>query len=362
MLLLNDNNAPGSRELAKKAYELNLKNAGPVQNSDIYNALYFNWEESVKSKNQFLLHKYPVRAITGKPGSSLIISGDESGTLVLSKAVDGILQPLSRISVGEEIRQLGLSPDGQRLLILTAKGTGYLYALDEQKQVVGQLSKFVFDGVGKSIAFISNTEAIALTSNGLLKLKLDNNTVQTGEWVRSNGFGAMVRGKSGKIYLADGNKLNIYNSWESISKKADNSFTLNARISSIAIDAAETYLAAGTAEGGIWINNLQQNGNPVTQALHLSAVNDLKFNRSTDNTLQLASAGADQLVKLIDVQAIMTGKTTEDILVLKGHNLWVYGLYFLSDGKYLFSAGEDQKIISWIPSMSAIYEMLKNPK
>jgi WD40 repeat protein len=78
--------------------------------------------------------------------------------------------------------------------------------------------------------------------------------------------------------------------------------------------------------------------------------------------LQLATAGKDQSVKLIDVKANFSGITTEDVLILKGHNLWVYALHFLSGGKYLFSVGEDQKIIGWIPTMSDIQELLKKSK
>ncbi|MES2373036.1 MAG: hypothetical protein V4557_10695 [Bacteroidota bacterium] len=360
LLLLNENNAAGSRDLVKKSYELNLKNTGPLQNSDIYNALNFSWHESIKDKNQFLLHKYPVRSITGK--NDMIISGDESGTIILSKTSNGILDPLARYTVPEEIRDVNLSPDGQRLLVLSAKGIGYLYAVDEQKQVIAQLSKFIFEGVGKSSSFLDNTESLILTNSGLLRVSIANNMVQVKESVKSRQFGAVVKGKSGKIYLAAGNKINIYNSWDNVSKKPDNSYSLSSRVSSIAVDANETYLAAGTTEGTIWLTNMQQNNAPVTLGLHLSGVNDLKFNKSPDNTLQLASAGADQAIKLIDVQATLSGKTTEDVLILKGHNLWVYSLYFLSDGKYLFSAGEDQKVIGWIPSMSAIYDILKNSK
>ncbi len=362
LLLLNENNVSGSKDLVRKAYELNAKNAGPVQNSDIYNALYFNWEENIKRKNQFLLHKYPVRSITGKAGSNLIISGDESGALVLSRATEGILEPLARYTINEEIRHLSLSPDGQRLLILTAKGTGFLYAVDEQKQLMAPLSKFTFEGVGKMAVFTGNADLLLLTSKGISKASINNNIVEIKESVQSNYISSVVKSRSGKIYLADGNKINVYTAWENVGKKADHTYTLNTRVSSIAVDPTETYLAAGTAEGGIWLSNLQTNNGPVTLPLHLSGVNDLAFNRSPDNTVQLASAGADQLIKIVDVQALLSGKTTEDVLILKGHNLWVYSLYFLPGGKYLFSAGEDQKIISWLPSMSAIYDILKNSK
>lgn len=362
LLLLNEKNTTGSRDLVLKAYELNASNTGPVQNSDIYNALLFNWQESINNKNQFLLHKFPVRSITGKPGSAFVISADESGTIVLSRSANGILQPLARYTVNEEIRNLSLSPDGQRLVAITSKGSGYLFAFDEQKQVLAQLSKFSFDGVGREASFLTNTELLAITSTGLLRLSIENNTIVQKDKVISPSYSAIARSASGKIFIGIGNRIEVFPNAAAVNGKAAATYTLPGAITSIAIDKTETYLAAGTSGGVIWLSNLQQRSSPVTLALHLSAVNDLKFNNSPDNTLQLASAGADQLIKITDVKAVLSNSKTEDVLILKGHNLWVYSLYFLEDGKYLFSASEDQKIISWIPSMSAIYDILKKSK
>jgi WD40 repeat protein len=88
----------------------------------------------------------------------------------------------------------------------------------------------------------------------------------------------------------------------------------------------------------------------------------LKFSKLKGNRLQLASAGKDQSVKLIDVKASFSNNNSEDVLILKSHNLWVYALYYLSEGKFLFSASEDQNVIGWITSMADIQELLKKSK
>lgn len=362
ILLLNEGKLNESKELVQKAYTLNEKNDGPKQNSDIYNALNLNWEKNISNKNKFLVHKYPVRAITGKVNSNIVISGDESGMVIISRSVDGVLQPITNFSVKGEIRNLSLSPNGQKLMVLTAKSGGFLYGFDEQKKAFPLLSFFSYEGIGKSAIFLNESETLVLTSSGLIKLGIESNVVKVKEFIKGLSYGSMVKGKSGKIYISNDNKINVYNSVNNISKSPDNSYSLKGQIISLAIDNSEEYLAAGSLDGIIWITNVSSKSKPISLALHQSAISDLKFGNILGNRIQLASAGKDQSVKLIDVKAIFSGNTPEDVLILKGHNLWVYALHFLSDGKYLFSVSEDQNIIGWIPSMADIHEVLKKSK
>jgi hypothetical protein len=174
ILLLNEGKFSESKELVEKAYELNKINNGPKQNSDIYNALNLNWEKSIGNKNKFLVHKYPVRAITGKANSDIVISADESGMVIISRSVDGVLQPVTNFSVKGEIRSLSLSPNGQKLLVLTAKQGGFLYGFDEQKKSFPLLSIFSYEGVGKTAFFENELETLVLTSVGIIKLGIEN--------------------------------------------------------------------------------------------------------------------------------------------------------------------------------------------
>ncbi|NDE10486.1 MAG: hypothetical protein EBZ95_07970 [Chitinophagia bacterium] len=362
ILLLNEGKYSESKELVDSAYQLNEKNNGPKQNSDIYNALNLNWQKSSNNKNKFIVHKYPVRAITGKANSDIVISGDESGMVVISRSIDGVLKPVTNFSVKGEIRNLCLSPNGQKLLVLTAKAGGFLYGFDEQKKAFPLLSFFSYEGVGKSAFFLNELETLVLTSSGLIKLGIENNAVKVKEFIKGSSYGSMVKGKSGNLYLSNDNKINIYNSVNNISKSPDYSYSLKGQITSLAIDNNEEYIAAGSADGIIWVTNLSSKSKPISLALHQSSISDLKFSKIKGNRLQLASAGKDQSVKLIDVKASFSSNNSEDVLILKGHNLWVYALYYLSDGKYLFSVSEDQNIIGSITTMADIQELLKKSK
>ena len=362
ILLLNEGKFSESKELVEKAYELNKINNGPKQNSDIYNALNLNWEKSIGNKNKFLVHKYPVRAITGKANSDIVISADESGMVIISRSVDGVLQPVTNFSVKGEIRSLSLSPNGQKLLVLTAKQGGFLYGFDEQKKSFPLLSIFSYEGVGKTAFFENELETLVLTSVGIIKLGIENNIVKVKEIIKGSSYGSMVRGKSGKVYISNYNKINVYNSVNNISKSPDNSYSLKGQITSLAIDNSEDYLAAGSADGIIWVTDFSSKSKPISLALHQSSISDLKFGKILGNRLQLASAGKDQSIKLIDVKANFSSNAPEDVLILKGHNLWVYALYYLSNGKYLFSVSEDQNIIGWVSSMADIQELLKKSK
>jgi WD40 repeat protein len=64
----------------------------------------------------------------------------------------------------------------------------------------------------------------------------------------------------------------------------------------------------------------------------------------------------------MDVSAIMLSKKTEDIPTLRGHNKWVYGLIYSPDGKFLYTASEDKRIIGWHTSMAGIYKSLTSVK
>jgi len=363
MLLINENNLAGSSDLAMKAYEMNRQNEGPRQNNDIFHALHTNWEASVKKKNQFLLHKFPVRTITGRRGSLMLLSGDESGTIIMSRSVEGVIQPLARFKVAGEIRRLALSPDGKKLLVLTASGTHYLYACNEEKQTIAELSKFTLEGAGIWATYTGNNDAILLSTKGLAQVSLDNNVVEVRKAIRNQFVSAIARGRSGKLYIATISEVKAYKTWDDVvNNRPEFANKISGHLTTLSVDEQENYIAAGTAEGGIWIKNLVGPGAAVNLPLHLSAVNALAFSRNADNYVQLATAGADQMVKLVDVEATLTQNKAEDILLLKGHNLWVYALYYQTDGKYLFSASEDQKIISWIPDMSTLHDIVKKAK
>ena len=357
MMLLNDNKQDESKKNILSAYKLNADNNGPLQNSDIYNALHFNWISAIQNKNQFSSHKFAVRSIAQGPASNQLISIDESGMIYISKAINGILEPVSSYDIKDEGRSISTTTDGSKALVVTSTSRGIILDLASDGTSIKEISRFAFMGIARQAIFKNNSEFAVLTNKGLAIFRAGT-TVEQVKFIPGN-FSTISYSRSGKLYLVSGSKVSVYTSPADIPQKPESVVTLNSRVTSVTISPGDDYLAAGTYDGGIFIKDLKTNRAPTSFTPHASSVNDLKF-KSVDGNLQLASASSDQTIKLIDVNAVLNSKNTEDILTLRGHNKWVYCLIYTADGKYLYSGSEDKRIIGWHSSMSGIYKFLTN--
>ena len=357
MMLLNDNKQEESKKNILTAYKLNADNNGPLQNSDIYNALHFNWISAIQNKNQFSSHKYAVRSIAQGPASNQLVSIDESGMLYISKAANGMLEPVSSYDIKDEARSLSTSTDGSKALVVTSTGRGVILDISSGGTSIKELSRFAFTGIAKQAIFKNNSEFAVLTNKGLGIFRSGSSAEQI-KFIPGN-FSTISYSHSGKLYLVSGAKISVYSSADNIPQKPESVVTLNSRVTSLAISPGDDYAAAGTYEGGIYIKDLNSSRPATSFTPHASSVNDLKF-KSVDGNLQLASASSDQTIKLMDVNAVVNSKNTEDILTLRGHNKWVYCLIYTADGKYLYTGSEDKRIIGWHSSMSGIYKSLTN--
>ncbi len=348
-----------SKELALQAYELNKKNDGPKQTSEIYTALHTNWTNSINNKNQATYHKFPVRVMEAKPNSNIVFTADESGALYVAKAENGTLQTIGNpIQLKQDIRVLASSKDGTKLFVATANGNGFVFDITNT-QAIKETLKFTFNGIAKSIAVINNNQFIVLTTNEIKRFTSDASTLMQGSIVRNNVV-ALHLGNSGKIYLAADNKVLIYNSYDELIKNnAAQTYTVSSKLVSLAVSTTENLLAAGTYDGSIWIRDQQQN-NSTTLALHKSSVNNLQLHQLSNGNWQLATAGADQTIKLIDVKEALN-KITQNVITLSegGHTKWVYAVLYSNNGEHIYSCSEDKKIIGWKSTMDALYKALK---
>ncbi len=348
-----------SKQLALQAFELNQKNDGPKQSPEIYTALHTNWTNSINNKNQATHHKYAVRTMVGKPNSNIVFTADESGALYVAKAENGIVQTIgTAINLKQDVRALSTSKDGSKLFIATATGNGFVYDITNT-QAIKEILKFSFSGIAKSIAVINNSQFIVLTTTEIKRFANEANTLSQGSVARKN-VAALVLTNSGKIYLAEGNKIVVYSNYnELIANKAMQTYTTNSRVVSLIVNADESLLAAGTYDGSIWLNNLKNN-HSTTLALHKSSVNDVQLHQLKNGNWQLATAGADQTIKLIDVKEALNN-VTQNIITLSegGHTKWIYALWYSTDGEHIFSCSEDKKIIGWKNTMDALYKALK---
>ncbi len=311
VLLLNENRVDSSKSKALLAYKLNEINNGPGQSNDIYNALNINWVNSINYKNQSNIHKLPVRCITGMPGNNIIFTADESGILYESVIKSNGLQKIASYTIKDEVRALSVSRDGTRLVAITASGNGIVFTISSSKITV--LTSFKFAGTGKAVIFNGTESFFVLSSKGIGKYEVTN--IEEENFLSGEGINAFAIGKTGKFYIASGNQVKIYNDWNDLMHNSlPVTLKFDSQVSSLSVDKNEQYIAAGTYNGFVWINDLKNNNAIWNRALHLSSVNDLKFATVDDNKLQLASGGADQTIKLIDVKAIFQKTTRKTFL------------------------------------------------
>ena len=359
LLKFREGNKSESKKLALQAYEINKENDGPKQNSEVYAALHTNWTNAINNKNISAYHKFPVKCMAGNKGSNIVFTADESGMLYASKAENGSIQPIgSPINLKEDIRVLTTSQDGTKLFVATASGTGYVYDINHMPSIK-QLYKFSFLGIAKSLIATDNNQFILLSNKEIKSFGVDGTPIKA--TITRPNMAAMQLGKSGRIYLAGENKVWMYDNYEALTKNIPTfTDTFQSKVVSLNIDATENYMASGTYNGSIWIREIKS-GNNIKLALHKSSVNDVKFNKLNNGILQLASAGADQTIKLIDVKQALSSKPNDDIITLNegGHNKWVYGVWYSNDGEHLYSCSEDKKIIGWKKTMESLYKALK---
>lgn len=359
MLLLNDKKFGESKQEVIDAYKLNAANNGPLQNSDIYTASQFNWTNAIQNKNQFGYHKYPVRGVVHGNSANQVLSVDESGMIYLSRTVNGMLEPLTSIDIKDEARAISTSPDGSKVIVVTATGTAVLLELSN-RSTIKELSRTAFPGIGKQVIFKSNSEVAILSNKGLGNYRINGNLQQT-KFINGN-FSTINYGNGEKLYVAAGAKLSVYNDMEQFPKMASSTFNLPSKITSIALSNGGDYLALGTYEGRIWIKDLKSPKAASSFTPHASSVNELKFSTVSGDVLQLASASSDQTIKLFDVKALLNAKNTEDILTLRTHSKWVYCLWYTPDGKFLYTGSEDKRVIGWHTTMAGIYQFLTADK
>lgn len=352
VLKMNENDFQNSRDFALRAYSDNLKNKGSFQDNDIYFALYLTWQNMVGNANSKIFHERPVRSMAGLPHSNILFSGDESGTIIVFQNSEGMLKEKSTVNTHGEIRSLTVSPSGDHLLAVMLD-KAVVYATTSE----GGLKEFAsvtFTGKGRKGLFVDNKSFIVQSTDGVTRFEVKSGT-QTGEFRQiPNCVSVAVAGT--RMFVAGAKSVMEFASWDQVPAKPAHTYATPSPVTSMSIDQSGRYLATGMYSGGVIIRNLVT-GKSEPSSLHRSAVNDLKFCTVSDGILQLATASSDKTVKLTQVTS--SGElNTDDAITMQQHFSWVYSLYYSPDSKYLFSGGEDMRIVGYPTTMTGVYNLL----
>ncbi|MCC6635765.1 MAG: hypothetical protein IT251_09710 [Chitinophagaceae bacterium] len=357
-----EGNKTESKKLAINAFLLNKENDGPKQNAEIYTALNTNWADAIKNKNQATYHKYAVKNIIGKSNNNIVFTADEAGFIYTAKEENGILQTIGKpILLKEDIRALAVTKDNTKLFVATANGNCFIFNCSSNAQTT-LTNNFKINGIAKSIAVINNQTFIIITDKEILKVTTDKASIMQASLQRSGLTSLVVGDKLNKIFVAENNKLFIYNTYNDlVNNQISNTYTLPSKITSLAINENENFIAAGTYDGTLWLKETNSHNNPTTATIHKSSINCIQFKKLKNGVWQIATGSADHTIKLMDVQQLVQHKQTEDIITLSdgGHTKWVYGIWYSNNGEHLYSCSEDKKIIGWKTTMDGLYKALQ---
>ncbi|RCH53855.1 hypothetical protein DJ568_15045 [Mucilaginibacter hurinus] len=357
MMLLNDNKREESERQALAAYKLNADNNGPQQSNDIYSALHYNWVAGINNKNQFTVHKASVRNILALPQSGQMLSADESGWLYLLGENNGTLQAITSYNLSQDVRVIASVPGTQNVVAITAGGNAIV--LQVAGNTIKEISRAAVEGIAKS-ALVANDKVLIVTGKGIGNYTINNGLLSLNKFTPGNNYTDVVSTSAG-IYLGAGNNIQQFKALADVPGNPVATYNTRSKVLCVATDAANSYIAAGTYGGDLWIKRIKPDAKEASFNLHTSAINDIQF-RPGNGGIQLATASSDQTVKLIDVASLMQSRSTADIITLRSHAKWVYELAYSNDGDFLYTASEDKKIIGWHATMAGIYNDLKKKK
>lgn len=127
--------------------------------------------------------------------------------------------------------------------------------------------------------------------------------------------------------------------WDLYAKKVTRQYSIpKGRVTAIAVQPENRFLAAGDSRGDIHMWALDGNGGPTTIAAHKKDIVDLSF--APDGN-RLASASDDERVQIVDI------RFGQVLGTLKGHGDTVHSVAFTENGRSLISASEDKTIRWW---------------
>jgi len=364
LIFLNENRTEESKERILKSYFLNQSNKGPTQNIDIFNVLQAFWDKKIAGKNILTKHTSPVRTVVALAKTNIIYSADENGNIIMSEMGDSGWKSQQSVKVSEPLRLMKISPDQSKLIALSAQGNGYYYQISEDKSLK-LLGKFAFSGIPKSLSYVNENICLVLSNTGISSFKLGK-TIEKGLFSSPTTFSSLEIMKNGHVYTTQGKSILFFSDYTQLNEAPKWKLPLPSgkniqNAVSLTVDENEKFVATGTLDGQIFIKELGDNGKSAYQILHKSTVNGLKFTTLESGTLILATSSFDQTIKIIDVLSFISknkpvndGNDQEDILTIKNHSKWIYGIEFIKN-QWIVTNGEDNKLIALKPAMVDLY-------
>jgi WD40 repeat protein/energy-coupling factor transporter ATP-binding protein EcfA2 len=324
--------------LAQQAHIFNSNNGGNPLNNDIYNGLYYALKLlKDQTYNSLKGHENAVRTIVHTPDGKTMFTGGSDGKVLKWNSDNSA--PIEILYKDYVIRSLAVSSDNKWLAVAGENSKIQLINISDEQAVPKTIK--VHKGHVWALAFTPDGSGLISTGTDSIinhyHIASDKSELigKSNERIRS-----LSHSKDGK-YLAAGTengKIVIFNR-----HKKDSETILRVkgskRVNSLAFTNNSKYIALGDEAGFVRVWDVENKKLVSVLSGSSARINDLKFNH--DDSM-LASASFDGSVKVYNMK-----KLTDQPLVLKDHDSWVWALSFSPDGKKLIAGCVDNLIRVW---------------
>jgi WD40 repeat protein/tRNA A-37 threonylcarbamoyl transferase component Bud32 len=286
-----------------------------------------------------IFHRELIQTVTFSPDGSLLATGGKDGAIRLWNTASGQLAA-PPLMAPDWVRDMAFSPDGQTLATAGDFWPVYLWDVNASRYLSGHqewVNSVAFSPDGKRLISGSDDNTVILWDTETLQRSIPPLTEHpdhvltvayspNGQLVASASHDSGIILRNAITGNPQGKPLTGHTAWIS----SLDFTTINGGAGAGIQQRRPDYPSVGCRTGKAF-------GPPLTG--HTDAVYKATF--SPDGTI-LASAGADQTIRLWDTQSGQSlGKP------LTGHTNGIWGLAFSPDGKILASSGDDDTIILW---------------
>lgn len=329
--------------VAQQAYIYNRDYEGNPHNHDIYDGLYYALKDLYHDYHNSLKgHNDAVRGIAYLPAKNEMFTTGSDGKILrwFIKGETFTSTPFYKNDFTN--KALVASADGKYLAVISEAPYIQLFDLSAPNAKPKQL--YGHKGQVFAAAFMPNsTQMISLGKDSSVYVRaIDSDkyyliTKTKGKTktlaVSPDGKWLAMGDDAGHIQIFDIEKKVVINQFHPKNFK---------KVLAIKISPNGKYLAAGDDAGNVKLWDVQDNFKLFANLTgHRARINDLKFDYSSQ---VLATASFDGSVRLWDIAHL-----TDQPIVLRDHNSWVWSVEFLKNGEYIVTGCVDN-LIRYYPS------------
>ncbi len=329
------------------------------QGGVFYNAIRI-WDTKIESSPQVLLKEYlqRVESIVFTRDNDIIIAS--IGTMIMLNVTSGArLSPLGgKINVFRhndiaDITDMILSPDGEKMVLISAKGSVMLAEIQH-----GELLDVWLDHTDKVIcaAFSSDgTKVITGSMDGTARVW----KVLTQEEMHDKGTPSLAKGFSvlgltlspNGAYAVAGYSYGKVGLWDTVrGRQAEWLYNNLGYVDCVAFSPDSRKIAAGSVHRAVHVWNAQSKNLIAVMKEHSGRVISIAF--SPDST-QLITGSTDETARIWE---IASGKS---LAVLQGHAGWVSSVAFSLDSSLAITGSSDGMARVWDVATKKMLTVLK---